>query len=226
MKKLLILSLLILPLLYVVKSSTHAAELQWGFTTESGSEVVEQQVYLAKGWNLVAGLANREWIMNGDVKSTDIRAIYAFNPIVDIKKNVRLYPNPNREEVDALPPATLQMSFWVYATKSGNITYKAQMLEPLRMSWAPGWNFVPLTADLIEGGAYPDLKLKDVKGDCIIEKASTFSEGQWTDLLAEDTEMDSTFINKGMVMKVSSECKLGHVQKQSVTPVPPTLPNQ
>lgn len=215
----------ILAISFALVTVVQATELKWGFTTETGSQEVIQEVYLAKGWNLIAGLANRDWIISGDVKPAEIKAIYAYNPIPGIKKTVRVFPNPNSKDLGALPASELQTSFWVYSTKAGKITYKTLKPEPLEMTWAPGWNFIGLTSELVEGSKYPDLSLSDIKGNCIIEKAYVYTEGQWVNLLTEVPEMDSTFLNKGMVMKIASGCKLGHVSARNIPSQPPQLPN-
>ena len=77
-----------------------------------------------------------------------------------------------------------------------------------------------MTPDIIEGSNNPDLTMDDIKGNCNIQKAYYFFDGQW--VLYSMPEMDSTLLGKGLAIKVSENCNFGR-NEETTTP-PPELP--
>jgi hypothetical protein len=62
--------------------------------TNITSDFVQQDIHFGKGWNLVQGILNPEWVSNN---KNSIKAIYAYNPIV--REYVRFYPNPEHGKI-------------------------------------------------------------------------------------------------------------------------------
>ena len=182
------------------------------------AEFIEQNYHFFKGWNLVQGILNPEWVQSN---SKNIRAIYAFNPIT--KEYVRFYPNPENNKIGE---TNYQWEFlasigalWVYSDKDFTSNYWKFADSPLTsIPLYTGWNFIGIASDM------KGQKINDIKGSCNIVKVCDYSRQSW-DCISEDIG-DHTFgdqdsdIGKGLVVKVSNDCKLG----ESISQVP-QLPN-
>ena len=203
-----------------------ATELKWGFTTSEypNDNLEEKMTTIFKGWNLIQGFADPNFIISGTIKPSNIKAIFAFNP--GTKDYARIYPNPERTSVDALPPAILQLPFWVYSDKAGQISYKTEKLDAnFKITWPAGWNFISISSDMT------GKSLNQIKGTCNYEKIYAYENkeypGSWVEI--ESSTMDkTTFLDNnlgmGLVIKFTSECKLGTVSiGETITP-PPAIP--
>lgn len=214
---------IVVMILFFGLTFVYATELKWGFTTVD-TQVEEKSINLIQGWNLIQGFADTSFIVGGTQGTANsqsyIKAIFVFNPIN--KEYVRIYPNPERSSVEALGPSILQLPFWVYSSKGGeSMSYQTQKLETFGMTWPTGWNFISISNEMVGKSIF------DVKGNCNIEKAYLWmSTQEWSFNLIEDTTAPDLFsssdVGKGLIIKVSSECKLGLTQTQ-ITP-PPAIP--
>ena len=109
------------------------------------TETEEITIGIEKGWNLVHGFANPEWIISGDISTNNIKAIYAFNP--QNQEYVRFFPNSEDNKISKTnfrwDTYISQNSFWVYSNAKGRMTYKTFQFIPLEYtSLFKGWNFV------------------------------------------------------------------------------------
>jgi len=217
MKQLFIFIVILLSIFAIYSS---AEELQYGYTTED-TEVTTRNVELYKGWNLIHGFANPEWIISGDVNEEKIMAIYTMNPIS--KKYVRFYPDPIREEVDELSNVP-EMVFWVYSEKAGRISFKTSKSDILRFEWPSGWNFIGITFDMFrEKNNEKVFSWKGIKGNCILEKIYAWNpeSREWMSISPETESFDfDDFVGSGMAVKLSNTCKLNKIES-SITPPPP-----
>jgi hypothetical protein len=213
-----------------------AGELNWGFTTAT-TETETKEVYLIEGWNLIQGFGNPSFITSSSIgkeKATEnIKAIFAFSPLD--KKYVKVYPidssshssNPDRIAFDSLPPAVLQLPFWVYSSKGGySISYETQKLDStFQITWPSGWNLVSISNEMV------GKNLNEIKGSCNIEKAYWWSDkenskGSWVSF-PSDISFDRSLVGLGIALKFSSECKLGSSSSGSGSTItaPPAIPN-
>ena len=225
MNKKIILSIALLTLLGLA-IFVSASELKWGFTT-TDTQVEEKSLNLIKGWNLIQGLADPSFIVagtQGRVNSQGyVKAIFAFNPIN--KEYVRVYPNPERTSLDALPPSILQLPMWVYSSKGGeSISYQTESLTGnFQFTWPAGWNFISISNEMV------GKSLDEIKGTCNIEKAYMWDTpeisggGRW-EQIPSDGKFNRDFVGLGFVIKFTSECKLGTSADGIITP-PPAIPN-
>lgn len=217
-----ILGLSILGLGLILRTAVFAADLILeGHGTLSNVEVVQKTIYIHKGWNLVQGLASREWITGGiDLEKRNIKAIFVLNPLN--KKYVRFYPSPIREEVNELQAIEF-LTYWVYSDGEGTLNYETAKPETrFRFAWPAGWNIISIIPEFI------GKSLESIKGNCVIEKIYWWSprEQKFLDVrnaFSELTEEGSN-VGSGLVLKFSNECKLGVLESNNITP-PPQLPN-
>jgi len=189
---------------------------------KNSNEVYEAEVYLSEGWNLISGTIPEDGILtDSDIKISDITAMWYYSPLQ--KKYIRVYPDIdwdaiNQDDEDFV----LTSAMWIYSKRAGVIKYSTLEDYPSleNRQLYSGWNLVSMTPDMIESSENPDLTFEDIKGNCNVEKAYYFFDGDW--MLFDMPEMDSTLLGKGMAIRVSDNCKLG---KSDVSVVnPPLLP--
>jgi len=193
----------------------------------NGPYIVELQ--LEKGWNIIAGTIPESGILEeSEIKVADIEAMWYYSPLQ--KKYFQVHPNLDaaalQEDDDDF---VLTNAMWIYSKKTGKIKYST--LEDYssegRQLYA-GWNFVSMTPDMIEGQSNPDLTFDEIKRSCNVERAyhwnnliySGHNKPSW-ETIYDESEMDSTLLGKGILIKVSNDCKLG--TSESLTS-PPGLP--
>ena len=195
---------------------------------------------LDEGWNLVYGLFDVNQIQGLD--TTHIKAIYGFVPTT--QEYVRLYPEPDAEDLAILQGLEgepfdfeedfAQTAFWVYSDISTEWNTKEFWLydeiKPIEeRSLFKGWNFVGLTPDIIEQpGDVDEPTLLDIQGNCDIEKAYLWLNGEWYDFdeIGRDVaELESNLLLKGMVIKVSDDCTLNSAGSSSGGITPPPIPS-
>jgi len=174
-----------------------------------------------KGWNLVYGFQSSEQI--DTIDKSNIRAIYAFIPTT--QQYLRAWPNPDEKAWQNLDKVIddhelLQTAYWVYSdiTIEGSLNGLSHFTEywvydaPVHYTERPiykGWNFIGVTKDMISGSK--DTNLKDIKGNCDIEKSYFWiAEMQkWEDAPIEYAQLEERSLGSGWVIKVSDNCKLG-----------------
>ncbi|MDO8430570.1 MAG: hypothetical protein Q7S72_01100 [Candidatus Taylorbacteria bacterium] len=202
--------------------TTFAADLNLdAYGTFSNIEVVSKTIYIHKGWNLVQGLAGREWITGGiDLQISDIKAIFVLNPIN--KKYVRFYPDIVKNEVNELV-AIPHLTYWVYSDKEGTLHYQTVKPEITKFTWPAGWNIIPISPEFI------GKSLESIKGNCVIDRAYWWSprDQQFIDIMNTSSEVfrnNSNNIGSGLVLRFSNQCKLSASESSTIAP-PPQLPN-
>jgi hypothetical protein len=225
MKQKIILSIAILSLLsLVVFVSAVQKEMNFPGTTITG-EFVQQNMQFGKGWNLVQGILNPEWIQ---ANSNNIKAIYAYNPTSD--EYVRFYPEPENNKIGDTNFAWSTWgrfgSLWVYSETDFNSNY--WRFEDGDLEQTPlfsGWNFMAITSEF-EGNS-----LEDIKGNCDIENAYGWDvQNQEFGTIMNIIDSKDLFTyesslraGNGFIIKVTSDCKLGISEGSSINP--PTIPN-
>ena len=224
MKKLLFVFALALISLLSFKSTVLAENLQ--LDSYNGTlpdiEVVQKTMYVHKGWNLVHGLAGKEWITGGtDIDQDNIKAIFGLNPIN--KKYVRFYPSAEKEQVTDIRYIP-DMTYWVYSNKDGTLFYKSSKTDILKFTWPAGWNIISVAPEFI------GKSLDKIKGSCNFEKAYWWSprEQKFVDVLNNFSEISksSSNIGSGLILKSTNECKLNVASSNNVNILPPPqLPN-
>ncbi|MBU0957729.1 MAG: hypothetical protein KKF56_02865 [Nanoarchaeota archaeon] len=171
---------------------------------------IEMNISLDKGWNLIYGFGNPSQLSGGDeIGEENIKAIYGFNPI--IQEYIRMYPNPENDKIDVIGDEYLEKTaMWVYSDVSVSTEYRAQ--EPLPLSELKlyaGWNFVAITPEM-KGKTFNELK-----GNCDFTKVYHFESlvQEWSPNLVNDNSMDEELtddsVGLGILIKVTSDCKLG-----------------
>ena len=108
-------------ILVVVLVSGVKTEKEYPGTTIN-AEFILQDYEFKKGWNLVQGILNPEWI---ESNSENIKAIYAFNP--KSKEYVRFFPEAERDKIGGTNYAWHSFAtigaLWVYSDKEFNSKY-------------------------------------------------------------------------------------------------------
>ena len=183
-------------------------------------------VDLQTGWNLVYGFLYTTQIQTSQstVLAKNIKAIYAFIPTK--QQYARVYPDPSETDVVLLQSIDddelVQTAFWVSTTKPGKLIHNF-IDTPASVDGRKlykGWNFVGVTADMIESPTRPNLTFDNLKGNCVVEKSYVFLEGQWVAI--NPVPMEDNLLNSGVVIKVSNACQLGTDSK--TLPLPPVTP--
>ena len=190
-----------------------------------------------KGWNLVYGFQSPEQI--DTIDKSNIKAIYAFIPTT--QSYLRAWPNPDEKAWQNLDKVMddhelLQTAYWVYSyiTVEGSLNGLSHFTEywvydaPVHYTERPiykGWNFVGVTKDMIPGPL--DTNLKDIKGNCNIEKSYFWNADmqKWEDASIENAQLEEGSLGSGWVIKVSGNCKLGTSNGGNIPSVP-QLPNE
>lgn len=184
-------------------------------------------IRIEKGWNLIQGF-NLGSLEGQAFDSSHIKAIYGFDSVR--QEYVRGYPNPEDAKLDNSMPNggdledyLEESAVWVYSDEASTTNYRLQ--EPLPLNERQlysGWNFVGISKDMIPSPF--DANLKDIKGNCNIEKSYFWiaSMQRWEDAPVEYAQLEENSIGSGWLVKVSNDCKLGSTAGD-VSP-PPALP--
>ena len=188
----------------------------------------ELRIPIQKGWNLVYGLNGAKTptdILSGsEIQSQNIKAIYVYLP--QINNYGRVHPNPEVDKIlQYLTVDEVENSvFWVYSDKSGNAKFNVDtpIYQFDQRVLNQGWNFVGITADMIPGPQ--DTNLKDIKGNCNIEKSYFWiAETQkWEKAPIEYAQLEERSLGSGWIIKVSNNCRLG--KSGGEVPSVPNLP--
>lgn len=192
--------------------------------TLSAQENLRVEKSLAEGWNLVYGLFYLNQVDTGSqVTPTDIKAIYLYVPSKN--KYARIHPSPSDKDIELIQSLddeyVSQNAFWIYSSKAGLLTYNLiEPAQPLHERIVyKGWNFMGVTQDMVESPLNPGLTLKDIKGNCLIEKAYAFIENKWVTL--DPFPMEDNLLYDGLLIKSGNDCTLGPSKSTSSPPTPP-----
>jgi len=86
-----------------------------------------------------------------------------------------------------------------------------------------GWNFLSVIPEMVfdDGLNIDSLSLDDMTIDCDIESAYLFDNGdkEWI-ILGSDEKFTEDMVGKGMIVKVSEECKIGDDRDMAVPDLP------
>jgi len=177
----------------------------------------ETYVSMEKGWNLVYGFMTPDQLEGQLLEKQNIKAVYAFIPTT--QKYAQLYPNREMNVFSTIDDDEVsQMAMFVYSDKAERTEYWIDNMPTQlnEINLYAGWNFVGVTQN------FAGKSINQIKGTCSIQKAYAFEEGRWVDLAnnMDDTRMlgENSAQFKGIVLKVSSNCKLG--ASESVPQVP------
>jgi len=202
-------------------------------------------VNVANGWNLIQGFHPDYISAESQIGKNDVKIIFAYSP--DLNKYIELYPNLRIQDsgvnkTDEYYGKYLNLrAHWVYSTKAGKLTYKINhpVGEDTFMAnfiLKKGWNFVGINPEMFTGdyntyqsyeGQY--FSWDSIKGSCAYEKIYIWNweTQKW---LAMDSNLKasasdfSEFLGSGMLVKVTTDCKLVGPKKTS-TINPPGIPN-
>jgi len=179
----------------------------------------ETYVSVEKGWNLLYGFMTPDQLDGQLLEKANIKAVYAFIPTT--QKYAQLYPNREINSFSTIDDDEVsQMGMFVYSDKAERTEYwldnmPAQLNE---INLYSGWNFVGITQN------FAGKSINQIKGNCNIQKAYAFEEGNWVSLEnnMDDTRMlgENLVQFHGIVLKVSANCKLG-----TPTGEVPSVPN-
>ena len=185
-----------------------------------GEDIIQTSVKVSNGWNLIKGFPSPDWIFDGDVSKNQIKGIYALDPFT--KEYVQFYPkNDDLSNLDiAMDFLIGNTAFWVYVEGlEGELEYYTIESYPLENKQLfSGWNFIGITNDFI------GKELNDIKGSCNIQKAFVWEaeHQEWVNFI-EDSKFYGGAEGSGLVIKVSSDCKLG--TSTGEVEGPPAIPN-
>jgi hypothetical protein len=130
---------------------------------------------------------------------------------------------------DNVNPTYEKLSRWVYIVNPDKFVLKSYYSPDrnhLRLGGVllfKGWNFLGIGPEYVYNDRWQKnaLTLDGVSGDCEIEKSFIYEGESWvkfTDFRDED-------IGKGMIVKVSDDCRFGLTQEYPETPQLPTVPS-
>lgn len=196
---------------------------------------------LTKGWNLVNMYVVDDIFDNnlgGNYQSyidnIGIKAVYFYDNYN--KDYIMLYPDKEQDKIDQLlvgvgdPEsggdlekyiALTNGAMWVYNDKDIGIDFNTVdgPIDYTSFDLKAGWNFVSVHPDMTD----KEKTIMDLKGSCNIQKAYVYAGddyGGWRDISSD--VLDSGYVWFGMILKVSSDCRLGSGGGSSV---PPSLPS-
>lgn len=203
----------------------------------NGPYIIELE--LNKGWNIIAGTIPNEGILSdSEIKIGDIKAMWYYSPLQ--KKYLQVHPNPESSALQQDDDDfVLTSAMWIYSNKAGKIKYSTleDYLPLENRQLYSGWNFVTITPDMYKGDYTPEVgneeeyfSWDEVKGSCNLEKiyAWDYENQDWFGI-SSSTQFKGydfdDFLGNGMVVKVSSGCKLAtpSTTDDGIT-TPPTLP--
>ncbi len=194
------------------------------------AKMVETQVQIHKGWNLIFGFVEPE-TLSGKLGPNSIKAIYAFIPTT--QQYARVYPNPENNKIRSIDDDYMrQTSFWVYSDSetgeesNGVMNADEYMIEempvPLNQHQLyKGWNFLAYIPEMQRK------TLEELKGSCDIEKAYIWKfddrsdDRGWVEMPMNGKFVGDKMLMMGFVLKVSSDCTLGDSDV-----APPELPGE
>ena len=184
----------------------------------------EVDVYLFKGWNLVAGVGDLDLILpDSEIQEKDIIAVYSYIPSVQDYARVLPYDKMESDKINLLDDDQFfSSSFWVYSKEPGRLKFRTETLWLKDRLLFSGWNFLSITPNMIGQGGEPELR--DFAGTCNLEKAYFFNPEQqeWVVFpLNEDFSEDASGL--GILIKVSNNCNMENVGDGDVPP--PSIPN-
>jgi len=215
-------------MIFLIATFAYAVQLTKelpGYGTITGN-YVEQSINFEKGWNLIHGFPNPDWLSGGDIEKNNIKAIYGLNPIS--VEYARFYPNPESDKIGgsnfAWSESIKMNAFWVYSNKGGRS--KITTLEPLalnKVQLLKGWNFVGIVPEM------EDSRFEDYAGTCDVNKIYTWSgiNQRWS---SHPNPLAIYFerydVGNGFLVKVSSDCSLGEVAEaeDEIIAPPPGIP--
>jgi len=207
---------------------------------------IEQEVSvirpLDKGWNLVSGFSGDYQISSdSDITSKNIKAIYSYYAPAQIY--IRFYPKLESAELASLAStynindnnddSLAYNANWVYSDKRGDLKYSPNIPSQYSIKslndyqMYVGWNFVGITSEMI------GKTLNELKGNCEWTRIYAYNtdnkKAQWVDVLnnvnpnyMDKDKLNFDVENTGLVIKVSSNCKLGSPEGE--VPSVPALP--
>jgi len=200
-----------------------AMVLLMGVVVLVSASQIDGDYEIEKGWNLIPGFIGTDQLFGDDILPENIKAVYILKQ--PSQEFVRVYPDPEEDKLAGLNDDYYEKTpQFVYSDTSGNMEYFFEESLPIEeFQLYRGWNFVTLSKYLLEGEGtgLSDPTLEDVSGDCNIQRAYLFGNGKWVEFNSIYPEMDSTLLNKAIVLKVSNDCNLGTSGNNAG---PPSLP--
>ena len=192
--------------------------------------LVQKDVRVNEGWNLLQGLADPGWIVEGPglVSRENIKVVFGLHPAT--KEYVRFFPSPEKEKIDALGNIP-RMTYWVFSERGGMLKYStAQYSETrneLTFQRTAGWNIVSIIPEMFVGEPYAGgtFSWNSIKGTCDIQKVYAWNpEAQnWMPISVNQKSNDfNDFLGMGMVVKMGQMCQLARPFEYNMKP--PRLP--
>lgn len=191
------------------------------------------EVPVSEGWNLMASSPIWDEKFTGtsdsEIKQSNIKAVFYY--FRHENKYLQMHPN-NKEVENYLRNAQgksdemlyfAQSPVWVYSDKTGVLKYQRSDFPKWSdssnvLSLSSGWNFVTITPEMVGES------LNTLKGTCNIDKSYIWDSGhRWENVPFEGKFNNEVLGGNGMLIKVSSDCKLALGGRSSITP-PPSIP--
>lgn len=189
-------------------------------------------VSVKKGWNLVSMYAVEDIFdtslgenqnYQNYLRELGVDAAFYYND----GEYIRLYPNKEINKINSIHnnEEVVYRSIWVYSSKNKFYEFDdSTMSEVSQISYDSiplysGWNFVNTIPFMM------NKNLNELKGSCNIQKAYFWNaeEQDWAMMQLTQKFNEEGLLGRGMVIKVSSNCKLGTNGEDSSI-IPPSMP--
>ena len=192
----------------------------------------EKSISIYKSWNLLHFGFLSSSNDNGEVKLSNFKYAYIFDPNEkeyvlawnngDWTNEMKNKYNFKRGESNWLTSS----SVWVYSDKTGTMKIWVDGGDIPIFDLSNGWNFIGIVPGMI------GKTLNEIKGNCNIVKVAGWEPGdqEWDDSVPTgksflDEKFTSDSLGMGFVMKVSNNCKLGTPSVKNNIPSVPKLPD-
>lgn len=182
-------------------------------------------VFLQRGWNLVSiHLLNA---ITNDIESASkevflergIEAIYLYDYMNH--NYIRVHPDKEKEKLKifAMSMNTQEelntfahLPIWIYLKNDESFNFNSfQVLTDYeKIVLKSGWNMISISPSMIE----ENKSLKEIKGNCNIEKSYIYSKNKWKEYLSN--KIENNLIWSGIIIKVEKECSLGDTRIKKV----------
>ena len=186
----------------------------------------DHQVYIGKGWNLIS---YTEDFAKHDFSNT-ILAAYWFDPLEKVYYQIgpknEFEPHLEKYGEDFLFPRVngedryifQNHAIWVYSEKQMTAEIEEIYIAPLnKVKLYHGWNLLTVSQDMA------DVQIKDLPGNCNIEKVYFFNpqEQIWFKVESDD-DFERNQVGMGVAIRVKDDCSF-EKSKSAISP-PPEIP--
>ncbi|MBI2659249.1 hypothetical protein HYX05_04095 [Candidatus Woesearchaeota archaeon] len=177
----------------------------------------DYQVYIGKGWNIISYTDD---ILEHDFSSPYIAAYwfdpsekryYQIGPNNEFEEHIKKYSNEEKK-------LFRNHAMWIYSEKETTAEIDESDFAPLsEVKLFDGWNLLTVSPEMA------DVQIKDLPGNCEIEKVYFFNpeSQQWFKVEIDD-DFEPNQVGMGVAIKVKDECSF-EKPKPTIAP-PPEIP--